>query len=131
MQVTMQTNMRREVDQISKAAAKLLERLAKDFAAAGAVLRSENTAFVVTVARSLSDHPAISLRYPIEPRAKLPVSSIRPPRASIYGVGPNFGRGAALPRQPRARSLRRSLSRKSFRSWSLQSTKVGLCLKTA
>ncbi|MBX4892893.1 MULTISPECIES: hypothetical protein [Rhizobium] len=104
MQATMQTNMRREVDQISKAAAKLLERLAKDFAAAGAALRSENTAFVVTVARSLSDHPAIALRCPIELRAKLPVSSIRPPRASIDGVGLNFGRGAALPRRPRARS---------------------------
>ncbi|MGR9147779.1 hypothetical protein ACU8MP_36600 (plasmid) [Rhizobium leguminosarum] len=57
------------------------------FAAAGAALRSENTAFVVTVARCLSDHPAISLRCPIELRAKLPVSSIRPPLASIYGVG--------------------------------------------
>ncbi|AXA43650.1 hypothetical protein ACVMIX_005022 [Rhizobium leguminosarum] len=71
------------------------------FAAAGAALRSENTALVVTVACCLSDYPAISLRCPIELRAKLPVSSIRPPLASIYGVGLSFDRGAALPRQPR------------------------------
>ncbi|MGO8104807.1 hypothetical protein ACU8L5_35465 (plasmid) [Rhizobium leguminosarum] len=40
------------------------------FAAAGAALRSENTALVVTVACCLSDYPAISLRCPIELRAK-------------------------------------------------------------
>lgn len=101
MPATVQTNMRREIDEIPEAVARLLDRLTKDFAATGAALRAEDTAFVVTVACGLSDHAAMSLR------AILPVSSIRPSLASIHGIELCFGRGAALPRQPRAQSPRR------------------------
>ncbi|MGZ2459726.1 MULTISPECIES: hypothetical protein [Rhizobium] len=56
MQATVQTNMRREIDEIPEAAARLLDRLAKDFAATGAALRAEDSEFVVTVACGLSDY---------------------------------------------------------------------------
>ncbi|MBY5717043.1 hypothetical protein HFO33_10710 [Rhizobium leguminosarum] len=72
MQATVQTNMRREIDEIPEAAARLLDRLAKDFAATGAALRAEDSTFVVTAACGLSDHAAMSLKYSIELSAKLP-----------------------------------------------------------
>ncbi|CDN57658.1 Glutamine--fructose-6-phosphate transaminase (Isomerizing) (plasmid) [Neorhizobium galegae bv. officinalis bv. officinalis str. HAMBI 1141] len=96
MQATVQTNMRREIDEIPEAAARLLDHAAKDFAAIGAALRSKDPAFVVTVARGSSDHAALFLKYAIELTAKLPVASIGPSLASIYGTELNLGRGAAI-----------------------------------
>lgn len=96
MQATVQTNMRREIDEIPDAAARLLDRSAKEFAAIGAALRAKDPAFVVTVARGSSDHAALFLKYAIELAAKLPVASIGPSLASIYGTELNLSRGAAI-----------------------------------
>lgn len=96
MQATVQTNMRREIDEIPQAAARLLDRSAKEFAAIGAALRAKDPAFVVTVARGSSDHAALFLKYAIELAAKLPVASIGPSLASIYGTELNLSRGAVI-----------------------------------
>ncbi|MFA1674222.1 SIS domain-containing protein [Rhizobium mongolense] len=96
MQTIVQTNMRREIDEIPEAAARLLDRAAKDFAASGAALRAKDPAFVVTIARGSSDHAALFLKYAIELTAKLPVASIGPSLASIYGTELKLGRSAAI-----------------------------------
>lgn len=96
MKPTMQTNMRREIDEIPDAAARLLDRSAKEFAVIGGALRAKDPAFVVTVARGSSDHAALFLKYAIELTAKLPVASIGPSLASIYGAELNLSRGAAI-----------------------------------
>ncbi|UXN57678.1 SIS domain-containing protein [Phyllobacterium zundukense] len=96
MQTTGQTNMRREIDEIPEAAARLLDHSAKEFAAAGSALRAKDPAFVVTIARGSSDHAALFLKYAIELTAKLPVASIGPSLASIYGTELNLSRGAAI-----------------------------------
>ncbi|WP_246763634.1 SIS domain-containing protein [Rhizobium sp. 007] len=96
MQTIVQTNMRREIAEIPEAAARLLDRAAKDFAASGAALRAKDPAFVVTIARGSSDHAALFLKYAIELTAKLPVASIGPSLASIYGTELKLGRSAAI-----------------------------------
>ncbi|NKK96451.1 hypothetical protein GFL95_35755 [Rhizobium leguminosarum bv. viciae] len=103
MQATVQTNMSREIDEIPEAAARLLDRLAKDFAATGAALRAEDSTFVVTAACGLSDHAAMSLKYSIELSAKLP--SLRFGFHSLQSTvsSPTWSR-APCPRQPRAPS---------------------------
>lgn len=96
MQATTQTNMRQEIDEIPEAAARLLHGSVKEFALIGAALRAKDPAFVVTVARGSSDHAALFLKYAIELTAKLPVASIGPSLASVYGTELKLGRGAAI-----------------------------------
>ncbi|MBZ9994145.1 SIS domain-containing protein [Mesorhizobium sp. BH1-1-4] len=91
-----QTNMRREIDEIPEAASRLLDRSAKDFARVGTALRVKDPAFVVTIARGSSDHAALFLKYAIELTARLPVASVGPSLASIYGTELKLGRGAAI-----------------------------------
>nr|WP_027681761.1 hypothetical protein [Rhizobium leguminosarum] len=81
MQATVQTNMRREIDEIPEAATRLLDPSANDFAAAGAPLHAEDSAFAI-VARGSSDHAAMFLKCAVELGAKLPVASIRPSLSS-------------------------------------------------
>ncbi|WEX79079.1 SIS domain-containing protein [Sinorhizobium numidicum] len=92
----MQTNMRREIDEIPEAAARLLERSAMPLAAAGAALRAKNPAFLVTIARGSSDHAALFLKYAIELHAGRPVASLGPSLASIYGADLKLGGAAAI-----------------------------------
>lgn len=96
MQSLDQTNMRREIDEIPEAAARLLDRSANAFAAAGAALRAKDPAFLVTIARGSSDHAALFLKYAIELTAGIPVASLGPSLASIYGAKLKLGGGAAL-----------------------------------
>ncbi|WP_018099387.1 SIS domain-containing protein [Sinorhizobium meliloti] len=96
MQSTVQTNMRREIDEIPEAAARLLDCSASEFVAAGAALRSKDPAFLVTIARGSSDHAALFLKYAIELTAGIPVASLGPSLASIYGARLKLGGGAAL-----------------------------------
>ncbi|MBY3031228.1 hypothetical protein HFO94_24445 [Rhizobium leguminosarum] len=103
MQATVQTNMRREIDKIPKAEARLLNHLAKDFAATGAALRAEDSTFVVTVACGLSDHAAMSLKYSIELSAKLQSLRFGCHSHQTTVSSPTWSR-AAFPRQPRAPS---------------------------
>ncbi|CCE98199.1 glucosamine-fructose-6-phosphateaminotransferase [Sinorhizobium fredii HH103] len=92
----MQTNMRREIDEIPEAAARLLDRSATALAAAGAALRAKDPAFLVTIARGSSDHAALFLKYAIELQAGRPVASLGPSLASIYGAELKLGGAAAI-----------------------------------
>lgn len=92
----MHTNMRREIDEIPEAAARLLDCSAKALAAAGAALRAKDPAFLVTIARGSSDHAALFLKYAIELTAARPVASLGPSLASIYGAELKLGDAAAI-----------------------------------
>ncbi|MBB4062912.1 SIS domain-containing protein [Gellertiella hungarica] len=81
----MHTHMRREIDEIPDAVARLLDGAAA-LERAGAALRERNPAYVATIARGSSDHAAHFLKYAIELVARRPVASIGPSLASIYGV---------------------------------------------
>ncbi len=94
--MTMQTNMRREIDEIPEAAARLLDRSGAALAAAGAALKAKDPAFLVTIARGSSDHAALFLKYAIELTAGRPVASLGPSLASIYGAELQLGGAAAI-----------------------------------
>ncbi|RUW99840.1 SIS domain-containing protein [Mesorhizobium sp. M8A.F.Ca.ET.059.01.1.1] len=96
MHADAQTNMRREIDEIPDAVSRLLDRSAKDIAGAGTAFRAKDPAFVVTIARGSSDHAALFLKYAIELTARIPVASIGPSLASIYGTELKLSRGAAI-----------------------------------
>jgi len=92
----MQTNMRREIDEIPEAAARVLSRSADAIAAAGRALAERDPQFFVTVARGSSDHAALFLKYAIELTAGRPVASLGPSLASIYGARLKLAGGAAI-----------------------------------
>lgn len=88
--------MRREIDEIPEAVARLLERSGKDIERAGAALAQRDPAVIVTIARGSSDHAAHFLKYAIELELGLPVASLGPSLASIYEAPMRLERGAAL-----------------------------------
>ena len=90
------THMRREIDEIPEAAGRLLEGFGSDAQEIGAALRRKKAALVVTVARGSSDHAASFLKYAIELKAGLPVASIGPSVASIYGAPLRLGDAICL-----------------------------------
>ena len=92
----MQTNMRREIDEIPQATARLLEQSAGDLKQAGLALRDKDPAFLVTVARGSSDHAALFLKYAIELQAGRPVASLGPSLASIYKAPIKLDGAAAI-----------------------------------
>ncbi|MFC3162523.1 SIS domain-containing protein [Ciceribacter thiooxidans] len=92
----MPTKMREEINEIPVAAARLLERSANDIAAAGRALRERDPRVVVTIARGSSDHAAHFLKYAVELELGLPVASLGPSLASIYGAPMKLGRAAAF-----------------------------------
>ena len=92
----MQTNMRKEINEIPEAAARLLAGSADAIEAAGRALRERDPQFFVTVARGSSDHAALFLKYAIELTAGRPVASLGPSLASIYGAKLKLGGGAAI-----------------------------------
>ncbi len=81
-----QTHMRREIAEIPDAAARLLDRGGQALAAAGRGIRDLNPLFVISVARGSSDHAASFLKYAVELTAGIPVASVGPSVASIYGA---------------------------------------------
>ncbi len=95
--MTETTMMRREIDEISAAAARLLETPAQDaFAAVADRLARFDPAALVTIARGSSDHAATCMKYAVELTAGLPVSSMGPSVASIYDAALHMDRVAAL-----------------------------------
>ena len=90
------THMRREIDEIPEAASRLLKGFHSDAQDIGAALRRKNAALVVTVARGSSDHAASFLKYAIELKAGLPVASVGPSIASIYGAPLRLGDAICL-----------------------------------
>lgn len=79
------THMRREIDEIPEAVARLLEGARSAFAEGGKALRASNPRTIVTIARGSSDHAAAFLKYAVELTAGIPVASIGPSIVSIYG----------------------------------------------
>lgn len=79
------THMRREIEEIPEAAARLLAGSGPALADAGRHLRAVEPHFVTTVARGSSDHAASFLKYAIELTSGIPVASLAPSLASIYG----------------------------------------------
>lgn len=79
------TFMRAETEDIPAAAARFLDGARASVAAAAAALRARDPGLVVTVARGSSDHAATYLKYAIELAAGIPVASVGPSVASIYG----------------------------------------------
>lgn len=88
--------MRREIDEIPEAAQRLLDRSRAGIEAAGAALRDRDPAFLVTIARGSSDHAVHFIKYATELTAGIPVASLGPSLASIYGARLKLQAGAAL-----------------------------------
>lgn len=76
--------MRREVLEIPSAVARLLGNGGDDIRAAANAIRTQNPAFMVSVARGSSDHVATYLKYASELLMGTPIASIGPSIASIY-----------------------------------------------
>jgi glutamine---fructose-6-phosphate transaminase (isomerizing) len=88
--------MRREVDEIPVAVARLLDRSTGELAAAGQALRGRDPAFLVTIARGSSDHAATFIKYAVELTAGRPVASLGPSIVSIYNAKLKLKNGAAI-----------------------------------
>ncbi len=90
------TAMRREIDEIPDAVARQLEQghAARRQAAEAAV--ALDPAFVITVARGSSDHVCTFLKYAWELALGLPVASVGPSVASVYGARLRLERGFCL-----------------------------------
>ena len=79
------TFMRRETEETAEAVARLLDREGRAIEDLGQRLRSMPPAAIVTSARGSSDHAATFLKYAVETSLGLPVASVGPSVASIYG----------------------------------------------
>jgi glutamine---fructose-6-phosphate transaminase (isomerizing) len=90
------TFMRREIGEIAQAAANLLERSGTELRDAGRRLRDRDPLVIVTVARGSSDHAAAYLKYVIELKSGIPVASLGPSIASIYGATLKLPKAACL-----------------------------------
>ena len=84
--MTEATHMRREIEEIPEAVARLLDQGGRMLESAGRGIRDCDPRFVVTVARGSSDHAASFLKYAVELTAGIPVASVGPSVASIYGA---------------------------------------------
>jgi glucosamine--fructose-6-phosphate aminotransferase (isomerizing) len=83
--MTSETLMSAEVAEIPAAAARFLEGSRERVAEAAAAMRAVDPRLIVTVARGSSDHAATYLKYVAELAAGVPVASVGPSVASIYG----------------------------------------------
>ena len=79
------SRMRQEIDEIPHAVRRLIDGSRSEVADIGARLRDTDPAFLATIARGSSDHAAAYLKYAIELETGLPVASIGPSIASVYG----------------------------------------------
>lgn len=92
----MTSHMAREIAEIPEAAARFLDQSADALRETAAALRRLDPDLVVTVARGSSDHGATYLKYAIELAAGIPVASVGPSVASIYGRPLKLGRAACI-----------------------------------
>jgi glucosamine--fructose-6-phosphate aminotransferase (isomerizing) len=83
--MTTPTHMQAEVEEIPAAAARFLDRSRDAVSAAAAAMREVDPRLIVTVARGSSDHAATYLKYAVELVAGVPVASVGPSVASVYG----------------------------------------------
>jgi glutamine---fructose-6-phosphate transaminase (isomerizing) len=80
-----QTRMAREVAEIPEAAQRFLDGSGAALKAAAQALRQADPVLIATIARGSSDHAATYLKYAIELLAGVPVASVGPSVASVYG----------------------------------------------
>ncbi len=90
------THMYAEVREIPSVVAKFLDRSQGVIDTAAAALRETDPTVVATIARGSSDHAAAYLKYAIELAVGVPVASVGPSIASIYGRSLRLDRGAAI-----------------------------------
>lgn len=90
------SHMAREIDEIPAAAARFLDGNRAALADIGARLRAADPALIVTVARGSSDHAAAYLKYAVELTTGIPVASVGPSVASVYGRPLRLQRAACL-----------------------------------
>lgn len=91
-----ETHMRREVNEIPEVVARFIADSAGVLDSAAARLRAVDPSVVVTVARGSSDHASAYLKYAIELILGIPVASVGPSIASIYGRDLRLDRAAAI-----------------------------------
>lgn len=90
------THMRREIEEIPEATARLLAGAGAALADGGAALRAADPRGIVTIARGSSDHAASFLKYAVELTAGIPVASVGPSIVSIYGRELKLGGFASI-----------------------------------
>lgn len=90
------THMRSEIVEIADAATRLLQGGKDAIAATGADLRAKKPGLIATIARGSSDHAASFLKYAIELTAGVPVASLAPSVASVYGASLNLSNAAVI-----------------------------------
>ena len=91
-----QSFMAKEVAEIPSAAVRFLTESRPAVLATAAALRQRDPGLIVTVARGSSDHAATYLKYCIELAAGVPVASVGPSIASIYGASLRLGGAACI-----------------------------------
>jgi glucosamine--fructose-6-phosphate aminotransferase (isomerizing) len=90
------THMSAEVAEIPEVAARFLDSSRDAVGRAAAAMRAADPRLVVTVARGSSDHAATYFKYAVEILAGIPVASVGPSVASIYGRRLALGGAACL-----------------------------------
>lgn len=88
--------MRAEIAEIPDAIARLLSQSGDEVKATANALRTKNPGMIATIARGSSDHAASFLKYAIELTAGVPVASLAPSVASIYGAKLNLANAATI-----------------------------------
>lgn len=94
--MTAATHMHREIREIPGAVDNLLTRGAGAMDTAAAAIRARDPLFFVSVARGSSDHAATYAKYVSEILTGLPVASVGPSVASVYGRTLKVDRAACL-----------------------------------
>ncbi len=94
--MTQKTHMRREIDDIPHVLTRLLSEGGEAIVGAAAALRSLEPNFIATVARGSSDHAATYLKYACELLLGVPVASIGPSVASVYGAELTINNAACI-----------------------------------
>jgi len=92
----MTSHMAREVGEIPQAARRFLSESRGALDAAAAAMRATDPGLIVTVARGSSDHAATYLKYAVELLAGVPVASVGPSVASVYGRPLKLGGAACV-----------------------------------
>lgn len=92
----MTSHMAREVAEIPQVSRRFLTDSRPALTAAAAAMRAADPGLIVTVARGSSDHAATYLKYAVELLAGVPVASVGPSVASVYGRPLRLGGAACV-----------------------------------
>lgn len=90
------THMLAEIHEIPEAISRILQDPDGSLAKASTALKDKNPSLIMTIARGSSDHAATFLKYAIEIVAGVPVASLGPSIASIYGVNLDLNSAATI-----------------------------------